>query len=86
MVTTIDIDPFLKPILFQLMSPLVREMLTTEESSEALRQLSHEVGKLIKKRVGDELYNSLLVKVQQKIEIKKAERKKNQKQLVIFFY
>ncbi|CAD6242799.1 GSCOCG00009582001-RA-CDS, partial [Cotesia congregata] len=41
-VTTIDIDPFLKPILFQLMSPLVREMLTTEESSEALRQLSNE--------------------------------------------
>ncbi|XP_057326946.1 small subunit processome component 20 homolog [Microplitis mediator] len=76
-VRTIPIEPFLKPMLFQIMSPLVREMLTTEESNAPLRQLSKEVGTMIKKNIGDVEYGLLLGKVQQKLEIKKAERKKN---------
>ncbi|XP_063986981.1 small subunit processome component 20 homolog [Diachasmimorpha longicaudata] len=75
-VTTIPMDPYLKPILFQLMSPLVREMLTTEESNAPLRQLSKEVGRMIKKRMDDDEYAKLLARVQQKLDIKRAERKK----------
>lgn len=58
-------------------------MLTTEESNAPLRQLSKEVGNMIKKNIGDVEYGLLLGKVQQKLEIKKAERKKNYTQQVI---
>ncbi|XP_015126374.1 small subunit processome component 20 homolog [Diachasma alloeum] len=75
-VTTIPIEPYLKPILFQLMSPLVREMMTTEESNAPLRQLSKEVGRMIKKRIDDDEYAKLLARVQQKLDVKRAERKK----------
>lgn len=81
-VTTIPIDPYLKPILFQLMSPLVREMMTTEESNAPLRQLSKEVGRMIKKRIEDDEYAKLLARVQQKLDVKRAERKKTQTQQV----
>uniref|UniRef100_A0A0C9R5L4 UTP20 protein n=1 Tax=Fopius arisanus TaxID=64838 RepID=A0A0C9R5L4_9HYME len=82
LVTTIPVDPYLKSILFQLMSPLVREMMTTEESNAPLRQLSKEVGRMIKKRIEDDEYSKLLAKVQQKLDVKRAERKKNSESTV----
>ncbi|KAK2574916.1 hypothetical protein KPH14_002607 [Odynerus spinipes] len=66
----------LNPILFNLMSPLVREMSTTEESNAPLRRLAKEVASMIKKQIGSEEYTRLLSRVQQKLESKKTERRK----------
>lgn len=74
----------LRPLLFNLLSPLVREMATTEESNAPLRQLAKEVSVMIKKRLDSEEYIQLLSKVQQKIDTRKTERKKIRKQQVIF--
>lgn len=67
---------YLKPVLFQIMSPLVREMSTTEESNAPLRQLAKEVATMIKKLLGNDEYARLLVKVQQKLDTRRTERKK----------
>ncbi|KAL2713487.1 small subunit processome component 20 [Vespula squamosa] len=78
-VATIPIQE-LNTLLFNLMSPLVREMTTTEESNAPLRQLAKEVASMIKKQIGIEEYARLLSKVQQKIDSKKTERRKIRKQ------
>ncbi|KAG5310535.1 UTP20 protein, partial [Acromyrmex insinuator] len=74
-VTTVPIE-YLNAILFNIMSPLVREMTTTEETNAELRQLAKEVATIIKKSIGNEEYIKLLNQVQQKLDIKKAERRK----------
>lgn len=74
-VTTVPME-YLNAILFNIMSPLVREMITTEETNVELRRLAKEVATMIKKSVGNEEYVKLLNRVQQKLDIKKAERKK----------
>ncbi|KAK9881414.1 hypothetical protein WA026_016304 [Henosepilachna vigintioctopunctata] len=71
------------PILNHLMAPLVREMLTTEESNAPLRQLSKEVGKIIKNKVGFEIYTETLSKLQQSLTVKRADRKRSKNQLAI---
>ena len=77
----------LQPLLFHLMSPLVREMTTSDESNAPLRQLAKEVSGMIKKQMDREEYVKLLSKIQQKIDTRKAERKKSRKQQVIWgFY
>ncbi|XP_043461043.1 small subunit processome component 20 homolog [Leptopilina heterotoma] len=81
-VSTIPMD-ILRPLLFNLLSPLVREMATTEESNAPLRQLAKEISVMIKKRLDSEEYIQLLSKVQQKIDSRKTERKKIRKQQVI---
>lgn len=75
----------LQPLLFHLMSPLVREMITTEESNAPLRQLAKEVSGMIKKKMDREEYVKLLSTIQQKIDTRKAERKKSRKQQVCWF-
>ncbi|KAL3285278.1 hypothetical protein HHI36_019388 [Cryptolaemus montrouzieri] len=70
-------------ILHHLMSPLVREMLTTEESNAPLRQLSKEVGNIIKKKVGLEKYTETLSKLQQTLSVRRAERKRSRNQLAV---
>lgn len=72
----------LHAILFSIMSPLVREITITEETNVELRQLAKEVLSLIKKAIGNEEYVKLLNRVQQKLDIKKAERKKARTQQV----
>ncbi|XP_012535697.1 small subunit processome component 20 homolog [Monomorium pharaonis] len=74
-VTTVPME-YLNVILFNIMSPLVREMSTTEETNAELRQLAKEVAAMIKKSIGNEDYVKLLNRVQQKLNVKKAERKK----------
>lgn len=81
-VSTIPMD-ILRPLLFNLLSPLVREMATTEESNAPLRQLAKEISVMIKKRLDSEEYIQLLSKVQQRIDSRKTERKKIRKQQVI---
>ncbi|KAL6263531.1 hypothetical protein P5V15_006320 [Pogonomyrmex californicus] len=74
-VTTVPME-YLKAMLFNIMSPLVREMATTEEMNTELRRLAKEVAAMIKKSIGNEEYAKLLNRVQQKLDIKRAERRK----------
>lgn len=76
---------YLNVILFNIMSPLVREMATTEKENAKLRQLAKEVAIMIKKSVGDEEYVKLLNKVQQTLDIRKAKRKTVRAQQVNLF-
>ncbi|KOC63433.1 Small subunit processome component 20 like protein [Habropoda laboriosa] len=74
-VATISME-YLNVALFNIMSPIVREISLTEDKNVALRRLAKEAATMIKKRLGIEEYNRLLSKIQQKLDIKKAERKK----------
>lgn len=80
---------YLNAVLFNIMSPLVREMTITEETNTELSRLAKEVATMIKKSIGNEEYVKLLNQVQQKLDIKKAERKKvraQQVNLLLLFY
>ena len=83
-VASIPIE-ILRPMLFHLMSPLVREMTSTEESNAPLRQLAKEVSVMIKKNLDKEEYIQFLSQIQQKINTRKSERKKLRKHQVILY-
>ncbi|XP_044019346.1 small subunit processome component 20 homolog [Aphidius gifuensis] len=89
-VNEIPIDPYLRPILFPIMSPLVREIDTTDEKNAPLRQEAKTIANIIKSKMGfkqkkenntnenvdnnDGDYARLLHQVQQKMMIKRGER------------
>lgn len=64
-------------------APLVREMTTTEPSNAPLRQLAKEVANIIKKKVGNEEYIKTVAQIQMQLNVKRAERKRERKQLAI---
>ncbi|CAK9797535.1 Small subunit processome component 20 homolog [Anthophora quadrimaculata] len=74
-VATISME-YLNVVLFNIMSPIVREMSITEDKNVSLRRLAKEAATMIKKRLGGEEYNRLLSQIQQKLDIKKAKRRK----------
>ncbi|XP_078042078.1 small subunit processome component 20 homolog [Augochlora pura] len=78
-VATIHIEQ-LDGILFSIMTPIAREMSSTEEHNVGLRRLAKEAATMIKKRMGNEEYTRLLSRVQQKLDIKKTERRKTRTQ------
>lgn len=80
--TVLDSDK-LKAVLHHLLAPLAREMITTEEGNAELRQLAKEVASLLKKRVGLEVYSSVLAKVQQQLSVRRAERRRGKRQLAV---
>lgn len=80
--TVLELDS-LSRILNHLLAPLVREMITTEESNAPLRQLSKEVAHLLKNKVGVETYTKLLSGLQQALSTKRAERKRTRTQLAV---
>lgn len=80
--TALDMEK-VKPVLPQLMAPLVREMITTEEKNAPLRQLAKEVANFVKKKIGMEEYTSILSKLQQTLSVKRAERKRARTQLAV---
>ncbi|XP_011858769.1 PREDICTED: small subunit processome component 20 homolog [Vollenhovia emeryi] len=79
-VTTVPVEYLNIAILCNIMSPLVREMTTTEETYAELRRLAKEVATMIKKSIGNDEYVKLLNRVQQKLDIKKAEKRKKRAQ------
>lgn len=83
-VATIPME-YLSPLLFNIMSPIVREMSNMGENNTALRRLAKEAAVMIKKRLGSEEYARLLSRIQQKLDIKKAERRKMRTQQVVLF-
>lgn len=82
-VATVEIEK-LKPVLFHIMSPLAREMSTTEVSNAPLRQLAKEVATMIKKKISLEEYTRLLSQAQQRLDTRRSERKKARLQQVHF--
>ncbi|RZB39164.1 small subunit processome component 20 -like, partial [Asbolus verrucosus] len=80
--TVLDLEN-ITPIFSHLLAPLVREMITTEESNAPLRQLSKEVANLLKKKVGVEEYTKALSNLQQILSAKRAERKRARTQLAV---
>lgn len=81
-VSTIELDK-IKEVLHNLLAPLVREMITTEESNAPLRQLAKEVGGIIKKKIGHEDYITATSKLQMHLNVKRAERKRGRTQLAV---
>lgn len=79
---------YLNVVLFNIMSPIVREISTTEEQNTTLRRLAKEASVMIKKRLDSEEYTRLLSRIQQNLDIKKAERKMMRTQQVnlLHFY
>lgn len=80
--TVLDVEK-LEKILHHLLAPIVREMLTIEESNAPLRHLAKEVGSLLKKRVGIDVYTEKMAKVQQHLSVRRAERKRSKRQLAV---
>lgn len=80
--TALNIDK-IKAVLHHLLAPLIRELLTTEESNAPLRQLAKHVANLLKKRVGLETYTDIMSKVEHQISVKRAERKRTKRQLAV---
>lgn len=83
-VVTIPME-FLNVVLFNIMSPIVREISAVEEKNTTLRRLAKEAAMMIKKRLDNEQYTKLLSRIQQNLDIKKAERRKIRTQQVIFY-
>lgn len=80
--TVLDTDK-IKSVLHHLLAPLVREMLTKEETNSPLKNLAKEVCNIIKKRIDVDTYSSVLLKVQQRLSVRRAERKRARSQLAI---
>lgn len=81
-VTALDAETF-RPVIPQLLAPLVREMVTTEEKNAPLRQLAKEVANHLKKKIGMDEYTETLQKLQQNLNVKRAERKRVRSQLAV---
>lgn len=80
--TALDVEN-IKKVVNHLLAPLVREMITIEESNAPLRQLSKQVANIIKNRLGMEEYVERLAKLQQHLSVKRAERKRTRNQLAV---
>ncbi|GLV33838.1 uncharacterized protein CBL_11277 [Carabus blaptoides fortunei] len=70
-------------VIHHLLAPLVREMGTTEESNAPLRHLAKEVGGLLKRKVGTDVYLSTMSKLQMQLNVRRAERKRERLQLAV---
>lgn len=81
-ISTID-DEKVHQVIHHLLAPLVREMGTTEESNAPLRQLAKEVGGLLKRKVGPDVYISTMSKLQMQLNVRRAERKRERLQLAV---
>lgn len=81
-VTALDAEAF-RPVIPQLLAPLVREMITTEEKNAPLRQLAKEVANHLKKKIGMDEYTETLQKLQQNLNSRRAERKRVRLQLAV---
>lgn len=63
---------------YTLLTPLVREMSEEDQNVDArLRKLACHVGDAIRAQIGDDEYNLIRAKIQKKLLLKRAERKKS---------
>lgn len=63
---------------YTLLTPLVREMSEEDQNIDArLRKLACQVGDAVRAQIGDDEYNLLRAKIQKKLLLRRAERKKS---------
>ncbi|KAJ8865827.1 hypothetical protein PR048_033349 [Dryococelus australis] len=82
MAVTLERD-HLGSLLPCLMPPLVRELTTEAEAQSSLRRLAKEVADVVKRRVGAEQYTLHLSRLQNRLAVRRLERKKMRTQEVI---
>lgn len=75
----------LQPLLPLIMAPIVRELTMPENEDSTLKKVAKEVANFVKKRIGSEEYNRLLNSLTTKLQVRRAERKKEKAQLVSQF-
>lgn len=78
--------PTLQPLLPLIMAPIVRELTMPENEDSTLKKVAKEVANFVKKRIGSEEYNRLLNSLTTKLQVRRAERKKEKAQLVSQYY
>jgi U3 small nucleolar RNA-associated protein 20 len=68
----------LPPLAYQLLAPLARELVSTDESDSGkqLHQLASQVSELVKKKLGMEVYTRHLSRLQINLATRRADRKK----------
>lgn len=77
MVTLISTEQVEK-FSYTLLTPLVREMSEEDQNIDArLRKLACRVGDAVRAQIGDDEYNLIRAKIQKKLLLKRAERKKS---------
>lgn len=74
----------IQPVLHHIMAPLVRELNLAENEGTPLYRVAKETANYIKRKIGSEEYNNLLAKLTTRMNIKRAERRKERAQQVIF--
>lgn len=72
----------LRPVLHQIMTPVVRELNTVDEQNSSLQEVAKECANYIRKKIGGNDYNRILSTLTTKLDIKRIERKKEKAQLV----
>ncbi|KAG8313353.1 U3 snoRNP protein [Homalodisca vitripennis] len=73
----------LNPLLPLLMAPIVRELNMPDEEESNLRKVAKETANFVKTKIGTEEYNRLLNSLTTKLQVKRAERKKERAQLAV---
>lgn len=76
----------LQPLLPLIMAPIVRELTMPENEDSTLKKVAKEVANFVKKRIGSEEYNRLLNSLTTKLQVRRAERKRDKAQLVSHYY
>lgn len=70
----------LQTIALSALTPLVREMGTTEEKYAEIRQIATEAANYYKKRLGNEVYLKTIATLQQRQDVRRANRKRERAQ------
>ena len=65
-----------------ILGPLAREMNTADESNGTLRQVAKEAAGYVKRKIGADLYNTIMLEQMDRLDARRAERKKQRAQLV----
>jgi hypothetical protein len=72
----------LTPLARNILGPLAREINTTEESNVTLRQVAKEAAGYVKRKIGNDVYNTVMLEQTDRLDAKRAERRKQRAQLV----
>jgi len=72
-------------LLHIILLPILRELSTTDEQGLVIRRRDKEVLKYYRKKVSAKAYDKMMIKVQKKLDTKRAQRKIKLSQMVSIF-
>lgn len=73
----------LQPILHHILTPIVRELNTVDESNSALQEVAKECANYVRQKIGGDEYNRILSTLTTRLDVKRIERKKERAQLMV---